>query len=96
MAKKDPLSKENIQPDSPQNANLNLDPNRVPVLYADFVYMKSNEHGVVLDFAQQIGPSNQYNVVTRIGISKEHARSLIDHLEGLLRSEGIRSTKKID
>lgn len=88
------MPKKDIAPTS--SPNINVDPVRTPILYADFVYMKSNEHGVVLDFAQQLGPSSQYTVVSRIGISKEHARSLIDHLEGLLRSEGIVTTKKID
>lgn len=74
--------------------SLNLDPNKTPVLYADSVYIKSDNHGVVLDFAQQIGPSNQYSVVARIGISKDHAQDLIEHLEGLLKAEGNSSTKK--
>lgn len=76
------------------SANITVDPRTTPVLYADFVYIKSNENGIVLDFAQQIGPSDQYNIVSRIGISKDHARKLIEHLEGLLRAEGTSSTAK--
>lgn len=77
-----------------QDMNFNVDPARTPVLYADSIYIKSNENGVGLDFAQQIGPSNQFNIVARIGLSKEHARRLIDQLEGLLRADGISSTQK--
>ncbi len=82
------------QEESQPSANLNVDPVRTPVLYADNVFMKSNENGMVFDFAQQIGASNQYTVVARIGLSKEHAKSLVEHIEGLLRAEGSSSTKK--
>lgn len=79
---------------TPPNFNFNIDPNRTPILYADIAYIKTNENGVVIDFAQQIGPSDQYNIVSRVGISKEHAKSLIDNLEALLRAEGSSYTKK--
>lgn len=78
------------------NINMSVDPVRTPVLYADSIHIKSDKNGVVLDFAQQIGSSNQYNVVARIGMSKDHAKDLIEHLEALLRSDGSRSTKKSD
>lgn len=74
------------------NVNLNIDPSHTPVLYADSVYIKADKNGVVLDFAQQLGASNQYTVVARIGLSKEHAENLVEHLEGLLRT--VDSTDK--
>lgn len=74
--------------------NFNIDPTRTPVLYADAIYLKSNENGIVMDVAQQIGPTQQYNIVSRVGVSKDHAKRLIEHLEALLRSEGVRSTEK--
>jgi transcriptional regulator with XRE-family HTH domain len=74
--------------------NFNIDPNRTPVLYADNVSLKSNANGVVFDFAQQVGPTNQYNIVSRIGMSKDHAKQVAEHLEALLRTDGMRSTKK--
>lgn len=77
-----------------KNININIDPNRTPILYADIAYIKSNENGVVLDFAQQVGPSDQFTVVARIGVSKEHAQKLINHLEALLRAEGTSTTHK--
>lgn len=80
--------------DPQASVNLNIDPTRTPILYSDIVYIKTNENGVVLDFAQQIGPSNQYSVVSRVGLSKEHAHKLIEHLEALLRAEGTSSTNR--
>lgn len=78
----------------PKSYNLNLDPIRTPVLYADSVYIKSSKNGLVLDFAQQVGTTDQFNVVSRVGLSKEHAHDLIDHLEALLRVEGVGNTQK--
>jgi hypothetical protein len=74
--------------------NFNIDPVRTPILYADVVYIKTGDNGVTLDFCQQIGASDQFSVVSRIGISKEHAKKIVENLEALLRSEGARSTKK--
>lgn len=76
-----------------QNTNINLDPIRTPVLYADAVSIKSNESGIVLDFLQQVGPTNQYTVVSRIGISKDHAKTLNEHLEASIRAQGERTTR---
>lgn len=84
---------EDKKPDS-VNINLNVDPVKTPVLYADSVHIKSDRHGVVLDFAQQVGPSNQYNIISRVGMSKEHAQDMIEHLEALLRKEGNSTTQK--
>jgi hypothetical protein len=81
---------------NPDNVNINIDPQRTPVLYTDSVYIKANKNGVVLDFAQQLGPSNQYTVVSRIGMSKNHAEELVEHLEALLRQDGTRNTQKKD
>lgn len=84
--------------DNPKNeqvgVNFNLDPFRTPVLYADSVYIKSSDTGIVMDIAQQVGDTQQYNIVARAGFSKEHVRRLIENLEALLRNDGMRSTKK--
>jgi hypothetical protein len=74
------------------NTNINIDPHRTPVLYADSISIKSNENGVVLDFLQQLGPTNQFTVVSRIGLSKDHAQAFIEHLEASIRTSGERST----
>jgi hypothetical protein len=65
--------------------SVNIDGKATPILYTDTVYVGSNEFGVVLDFAQRLGPSNQQQVVGRMGMSVDHARKMIeviqDHLE---------------
>jgi hypothetical protein len=65
-------------------------------LYADVVHVNASLNGYVLNFAQQIGPTNQYVIVSRIGMSERHIKSLIKALEGLLEKQsGKRSTRKV-
>ena len=67
--------------------NINLD--TTPVLYTDNVLMTVNPDGVVLDFCQRLGKTNQVRVVARIGMSREHAKKFIAQLERILvQAEG--------
>jgi DNA-binding XRE family transcriptional regulator len=51
-------------------------PSNTPVLYTDSAFATSNKWGLVLDFAQSMGPTNQQTVVSRVGMSKAHAEAL--------------------
>jgi transcriptional regulator with XRE-family HTH domain len=51
-----------------------------PVLFSDAVLVTSNENGLVLNFAQALFESN-YKVVSRIGLTAKHAKSLVKALE---------------
>ncbi len=65
-----------------------------PVLYTDSVFITAGKFGVVLDFAQTMGATNQQNVVARIGMSKEHALALMNILEKKLKETfGVKSEK---
>lgn len=68
--------------------NVNIDPARTPVLYTDAIRITANENGVVLTFAQQLDVTNQLFTVGRIGMSKEHAQKLVDHLTQVLKQRG--------
>jgi hypothetical protein len=61
-------------------------PENLSALYSDLVIISSNEFGLVLDFAQSVGNSNQKRVVSRIGMSKEHAIALLNTLNERLKS----------
>jgi hypothetical protein len=54
------------------NVNINLD--TTPVLYTDNIFVSINEDGVTLDFAQKVGPTKQLRIVSRVGMSREHAK----------------------
>jgi uncharacterized lipoprotein NlpE involved in copper resistance len=76
-----------------QQVNLNLD--LTPILFTDSVFMTSNSDGVVLDVGQRVASTNQVRIVSRIGMSREHAKKLVNELAKLLTmSEGKIQTGK--
>ena len=64
---------------------VNIDAAKTPILYTDNVLVTSNDDGVMLDFAQHIGPTKQHQVVARVGMSVAHAKKMLstinEHLE---------------
>lgn len=58
------------------------------IVYSDTVNVMVNNYGVVMNFMQNAGPNNQPIAISRIGMSKEHARSVIEVLtQTLAQSE---------
>lgn len=79
------------QNDQEVQININLD--TTPVLYTDNVLMSTNEDGLVLDFGQKLGTTNQLRIVSRIGMSREHAKKFLKELGNLLAmTEGQKQT----
>ena len=73
--------------------SVNLD--STPVLFTDNINMTVNPDGIVLDIMQRLGPTNQVRFVSRIGMSREHAKKFLKKLgELLLKSEGEMITGK--
>lgn len=64
------------------SVNINLD--TTPILYTDNVFMTTNEDGIVFDFGQKLGPSNTMRIVSRIGMSREHAKKFLTEMGRLL------------
>lgn len=62
--------------------DVNLD--TTPILYTDNVIMTTNSDGVVFDVGQKLGPTNKMRIVSRIGMSREHAKKLLKELGKLL------------
>lgn len=54
------------------------------IAYTDMVHVMANNYGVVMNFMQGAGPGNQPLAVARIGMSKEHARSVLEVLQKTL------------
>lgn len=71
------------------------------VSYTDLVHVSVNNFGVVLNFMQNVGPNNQPVVVSRLGMSKEHAQSVVDVLTKTLvasedkKQQSIRSPREL-
>lgn len=77
----------------PQNMSVNVNLDTTPVLYTDNVIMTTNEDGVVLDIAQKLGSTNQVRIVSRIGMSRSHAKKFVKELGKLLAmTEGSNQT----
>ena len=73
--------------------SVNLD--TTAVLYTDNINMTVNPDGVVLDVMQRLGPTNQVRIVSRIGMSREHAKKFVDKLgKLLLKTDGVIVTGK--
>ncbi len=67
------------------------------VVYSDLVQMTTNNHGLVLNFMQTgFQKNNQPQLVSRIGISKEHAANIITMLSEALKTKQLETDKKSD
>ena len=56
----------------------------VRIVYTDMVHVMVNNYGVVLNFMQGAGPNMQPLAVARVGMSREHAKSVLDVLKTTL------------
>ena len=88
------LPKEDLLPlssgqDKALNITLPLDPR---IMYTDHLHTSVGDYGVVLNFMQATGFSNQSLPVARVGMSKEHAQSVLDVLRKTL-SQAERADK---
>ncbi len=52
-------------------------------VYTDMMHATINDYGVVMNFMQS-GPNNQLLAVARVGMSKEHAKRIIEILQKTL------------
>lgn len=65
------------------------------VVYTDMVHVMVNNFGVVMNFMQSAGQNSQPLAVARIGMSKEHARSVIEILNQSLKKAEKKDTPKL-
>lgn len=54
------------------------------IVYTDMIQVMVNKYGVILNFMQGAGASNQPLAVSRVGMSKEHAKSILEVLRKTL------------
>lgn len=79
----DGFSQGNTNDDSAKGSVMML-PIDARIAYTDMAHVVVNDHGVVLNFMQTNGPSNQPMIVSRLGMSREHAQSIIELLQKTL------------
>lgn len=76
-----------------QQMAVNINVDTTPILYTDNILMTTNEDGLVLDVCQKLGPTNQLRIVSRVGMSRDHARKFLKELNTLLAmTEGQKQT----
>ena len=59
------------------DSKVTVDAHKTPIYYTNSVFIGSDNYGVTLDFAQRVGPTADQNIVARVGMSAEHAKSLL-------------------
>jgi hypothetical protein len=74
------------------------------IVYSDMVNVMANNFGVVMNFMQSSSPNSQPVVIGRMGMSREHAKSVIEVLQKTLNqtepkaipasTQRVRSNKK--
>jgi hypothetical protein len=55
--------------------------NNNPILFTDVVDIMVNNYGVVMNFMQSSGPNSKPTAVARVGMSREHAKSVLQILQ---------------
>ncbi len=89
----DEKNKKNPHQHLQHDVQINLNPDTTPILYTDSILMNTNEDGVILDVAQKVGPTKQLKIVSRIGMSRIHAKKFVKKLSELLAlTEGNSAT----
>lgn len=64
------------------------------IIYTDGMHANVNDHGVILQFMQQTPSSQQPNIVSKIGMSREHAEKVIKVLKQTLEQYDANKKQK--
>ncbi len=76
---------------------ISIDPKNNQILYTDHIHVTSSPFGLVLDIGQKMGPTTKAFIVSRIGMSAEHAKALVNLLNRALKVKNIKkSTTKAE
>jgi transcriptional regulator with XRE-family HTH domain len=67
-----------------QSKTVFVSPEDARIVYTDMVQVMVNNYGVIMNFMQGAGPQNQPLAVSRVGMSKEHAKSILELLRATL------------
>lgn len=73
----------------------NLPMSEIKISYTDMVHISVNNFGVVLNFMQTMSPGSHPMVVSRLGMSKEHAKSVADLINRTLDASSKQRSKRV-
>lgn len=70
-----------------QVSTIKVDALKTPVLYTNVLFVSSDEFGITIDAGSRVGPTNEVQIVARIGFSLAHGKkiqeALADHIKRL-------------
>lgn len=78
----------------PQDQVQILVPPGTTVLYTDSCFVTDTPYGIVMDYAQTLGPTNQQTIVARLGMSVEHAEALVKVLSQKIIDSKLKAKQK--
>ncbi|CAN5610699.1 hypothetical protein BH23PAT2_BH23PAT2_06410 [soil metagenome] len=67
-----------------QQAGAFVLPNDAKILYTDVMHAIATANGITVNFMQSAGPMGKPMIVSRVGMSKEHAKSMIELLQRII------------
>lgn len=80
-----------------QQVTVGVSPHDARIVYTDMLQVMVNNYGVIINFMQGAGPGNNPLAVSRIGMSKEHARSVLEVLQKTLdQADNPQEQKRIN
>ncbi len=62
-------------------------PEDLKIVYTDMVHVSANDFGVVMNFMQGGGTNNQPLAIARVGMSRDHALSVLEVLQKTLAAQ---------
>ncbi len=65
------------------------------VLYTDMVHVSANSYGVIINFLQGLGGDGKPSAIARVGMSREHAKSIIEVLNRTLNMTENQNPKSL-
>lgn len=73
-----------INLDKDNQLSVDINPETTPIFYTDSISITANEDGLVFDVMQRIGNAPKARVVSRVGMSRSHAKKFTAELSKLL------------
>lgn len=60
------------------------------IVYTDMVHVVANDYGLVMNFMQTAGAGNKPLAIARVGMSREHAKSVLEVLQKTLTQSELK------
>lgn len=73
--------------DDMQQVGAFVTPQDARILYTDMTHTSASNHGVTINFMQSSGPLGKPMIVSRLGMSRDHAENLLNLLQEVLRTD---------